>query len=136
MIAKIKWYLIGGVAFAAISLVCYLLWQLTSLSSALSASESARLQAESDKNAAVEANKANTAALQTLAWYRAIDSAKLVELSAELDTVQQKYDAKLESREKLKKENPDVKAFLGTPIPAALRVQSKPAAISSNKDNR
>lgn len=136
MIARLKWYLIGGVAFAALSFVGYLLWQLASLNGALSASESARLQAESDKNAAVEANKANTAALQTLAWYRAIDSAKLVELSAELDAIQTKYDKKLEVREQLKKDDPDVKAFLGTPIPAALRVQSKPAAIGGDKNNR
>lgn len=136
MIAKIKWYLIGGVAFAALSFVGYLLWQLASLHSDLSASEAARLQAESDKNAAVEANKANTAALQTLAWYRAIDSAKLVELSEELDTIQAKYDQKVQVREQLKKDNPDVKAFLGTPIPAALRVQSKSQAISGDKDNR
>ena len=136
MIAKIKWYLIGGVAIAALSFVGYLLWQLASLHSDLSASEAARLQAESDKNAAVEANKANTAALQTLAWYRAIDSAKLVELSTELDTIQTKYDKKLEAREQLKKDDPYVKAFLGTPIPAALRVQSKPAAIGGDKDNR
>lgn len=136
MIARLKWYLIGGVAFAALSFVGYLLWQLASLNSALSASEAARLQAESDKNAAVEANKANTAALQTLAWYRAIDSAKLVELSAELDAIQTKYDKRLEVREQLKKDDPDVKAFLGTPIPAALRVQSKPAAIGGDKNNR
>lgn len=136
MIARLKWYLIGGVAFAVLSFVGYLLWQLASLNGALSASESARLQAESDKNAAVEANKANTAALQTLAWYRAIDSAKLVELSAELDTIQTKYDKRLEVREQLKKDDPDVKAFLGTPIPAALRVQSKPAAIGGDKNNR
>lgn len=136
MIAKIKWYLIGGVAVAALSFVGYLLWQLASLNGALSASESAILQAESDKNAAVEANKANTAALQTLAWYRAIDSAKLVELSAELDAIQTKYDKRLEVREQLKKDDPDVKAFLGTPIPAALRVQSKPAAIGGDKNNR
>lgn len=136
MIARLKWYLIGGVAFAALSFVVYLLWQLASLHSDLSASEAARLQAESDKNAAVEANKANTAALQTLAWYRAIDSAKLVELSDELDAIQTKYDKKLEVREQLKKDDPDVKAFLGTPIPAALRVQSKPAAIDGDKNNR
>lgn len=136
MIARLKWYLIGGVAFAALSFVGYLLWQLASLNGALSASESARLQAESDKNAAVEANKANTAALQTLAWYRAIDSAKLVELSAELDAIQTKYDKRLEVREQLKKDDPDVKAFLGTPIPAALRVQSKPAAIGGDRNNR
>ena len=136
MIAKIKWYLIGGVAFAALSLVCYLLWQLVSLSSALSASEAARLQAESDKNQAVEANKSNTAALQTLAWYRAIDAAKLVELSTELDAIQTKYDKKLEVREQLKKDNPDVKAFLGIPIPAPLRVQSKSATVGSDKDSR
>ena len=136
MIAKIKWYLIGGVAVAALSFVGYLLWQLASLNGALSASESAIFQAESDKNAAVEANKANTAAFQTLAWYRAIDSAKLVELSAELDAIQTKYDKRLEVREQLKKDDPDVKAFLGTPIPAALRVQSKPAAIGGDKNNR
>lgn len=136
MIARLKWYLIGGVAFAALSFVGYLLWQLASLHGDLSASEAARMQAESDKNAAVEANKANTAALQTLAWYRAIDSAKLVELNTELDAIQTKYDKKLEVREQLKKDDPDVKAFLGTPIPAALRVQSKPAAIGGDKDNR
>lgn len=136
MIAKLKWYLIGGVAIAALSFVGYLLWQLASLSSALSASESARIQAESDKNEAVEANKANTAALQTLAWYRAIDSAKLVELSAELTDIQSNYDRKLEKRDQLKKDDPDVKAFLGTPIPSALRMRPDAKAISGDKNSR
>lgn len=136
MIAKLKWYLIGGVAIAALSFVGYLLWQLASVSSALSASESARFQAERDKNDAVEANKANTAALQTLAWYRAIDSAKLVELSAELTDIQANYDRKLEKRDQLKKDDPDVKAFLGTPIPSALRMHPDAKAIGGDKNSR
>ena len=136
MIAKLKWYLIGGVAIAALSFVGYLLWQLASVSSALSASEAARFQAERDKNDAVEANKANTAALQTLAWYRAIDSAKLVELSAELTDIQANYDRKLEKRDQLKKDDPDVKAFLGTPIPSALRMRPDAKAIGSDKNSR
>lgn len=124
--SKIKMYLIGGAALLALSFVSYLLWQLNSLSSDLAASQAAEKQATGERDRAIEANKLNTQALQTLAWYRAMDSAKVEQLATELQSINDKYQKSLSDREKLKKENPDVKTFLELDIPPALRrVQPK-----------
>lgn len=125
MFAKIKVYLIGGVALAALIFVGSLLWQLHSISLALSASQSAEKEATAQRDQALEANKANTEALRTLAWYRAADAARVDQLSQELESLDKKYNDSVANREKLKKENPDVKTFLELDIPPALRMQSQ-----------
>lgn len=125
MFAKIKVYLIGGVALAALIFVSSLLWQLHSISLALSASQSAEKLATAQRDQALDANKANTEALRTLAWYRAADAARVEQLSQELESLDKKYNDSVANREKLKKEHPDVKTFLELDIPPALRVQSK-----------
>ena len=124
--AKIKLYLIGGAALLALFFVSYLLWQLNSLSRDLAASQAAEKQATGERDRAIEANKLNTQALQTLAWYRAMDAAKVEQLATELESFSEKYQKSLSDREKLKKENTDVKTFLELDIPPALRrVQPK-----------
>lgn len=119
-------YLIGAAVLAAILAVSGILWQFNSLSSALSASEAGRIAATGERDAAVEANKANTAALATLAENQAINNKLLTDLSDGLDKVRANVAQISNDRTKLAQGNPDVKAFLNTPVPAAMRV--RPAA--------
>lgn len=121
MFSQFKAYLIGGVALAALSFVGWILWLLFSTSAALSASQLAEKSATEQRDQAIEANKVNTAALQTLAWYRAMDAAKVEQLATELQSINDRYHAAINDREKLKKEDPNVKAFLELDIPTALR---------------
>jgi len=121
-----KAYIIAGGLLLALALVSGILWQFHSLSSALSASEAGRIAATGERDQAIEANKANTAALAQLAFNQAINNKLLTDLSADLDKVKLDVGKISTDRTKLAQGNPDVKAFLNTPVPAALRV--RPAA--------
>lgn len=123
MFAQFKLYIIGGATIVALAFVSYLLWQLSALSGQLSASESQRIAATGERDRAVEANKANTAALQTLAANQALNNAILTGLSANLDKVRADISKVGSDRNNLAKANPDVKAFLDTPVPAAMRLR-------------
>lgn len=116
-------YLIAGAMLAAF--VSYLLWQLWAVSSALSASEQATIAATSERDRVIESNIANTEALRTLAANQALNNKYLTELAADLDKVQVKLADRTAARNKIEKEHPDVKSYLDTPIPAALRMSAE-----------
>lgn len=122
MIDKVKTYLAVGAAIAAFSVFGWLMWQNAALSSQLSASQAAEKQATSQRDAAIEANKQNTEALQTLARYRALDNALFNQLQADFAKWDEKFDKSQKTRDELKRTDPDVKTFLDMPVPAALRM--------------
>lgn len=132
MINELKSYVAVGVAFAALSAFGGLLWLNGNLRADLSASESARKEATSQRDAAIEANAKNTEALAILATYRALDNALLLKLQEDMVKWDEKLDAAKKSRDDLKRSDPDVKTFLDLPIPAALRVPKQAAGNSKN----
>lgn len=122
MIDKVKSYLAVGAAIAAFSAFSWLLWQNAGLSAQLSAAQAAESLATSRLDAAIEANKQNTEALQTLARYRALDNALFNQLQADFAKWDEKFKASQKNRDELKRTDPDVKTFLDMPVPAALRM--------------
>lgn len=133
MFGTAKAYIIAGGLILALALVSGILWQFHSLSSALSASEAGRIAATGERDQAIEANKANTAALAQLAVNQALNNKLLTDLSAGLDKVTLDMAKITSDRNKLAQVNPDVKAFLNTPVPAAMRV--RPAGSKNSIQN-
>lgn len=116
-------YLLGGAAIAVLALLSGLLWQLHSTSSALSASEASALALTGERDRAVAINESNTAALAELARLRAIDSAQIKQLAVDFQVLEQKTLARAAERKQIAESNPEVKAFLDTPVPTALRMR-------------
>lgn len=133
MFAQFRLYFIAGAAVLALGIVGAILWQFHSLSSALSASEAARIAATDERDQAIDANKANTAALAQLAMSQALNNKLLTDLSDGLDKVRADVGKISTDRTKLAQANPDVKAFLNTPVPPAMRV--RPAGSKTGIQN-
>lgn len=113
-----------AVAVAILGMIGWLLWQLWAQGRELSASEAARFQIESERDELRQANRANSEALALLADMKALDDAQLVALAMQLEQITATLSKTASERKQLAEKNPDVKTFLSTPIPDALRVQN------------
>lgn len=123
MISRAKLFAILFGATVALAAVSYLLWQLWAQSQALAISEQNVANLTSERDNLLRANAANTEALATMARNRAIDDSKLTELAGELAAIQGRLNKSAEELKQLAESDPNVKAFLTTPIPDALRVR-------------
>ena len=124
MIDKIKLYFIlallaiVGAAFAAL---LYALWD-QSRDLAIAQSQVQSLTIERDQ--LVDANIQTMDALTRVASARASDNEQFKLLSDKLGKIQQQIATAQANRKKAADNDPEVKAFLSTPIPNALRVRA------------
>lgn len=128
MWAQAKLYVLGGAAIAVLAGVSWLLWLLYGLSGDLSASEAARLELKASYDSVVEANKANAKTISDLQDAKKRDDTQLTELSDALAKVKESLATKSAERDEIEAKNPDVKTFLDTDIPSALRMPAKATA--------
>lgn len=99
----------------------YLGYQNHVLSKAVATAETERDAANKALDTAADANRAQAATISQLLETQQRDSDTLISIASDVRTIKAKYAALEKDRKTLAEKNPDVKAFLSTPIPPALR---------------
>lgn len=91
------------------------------LNQAIATAESERDAANKALDTAADANRAQAATISQLLETQQRDSDTLISIASDVRTIKAKYAALEKDRKTLAEKNPDVKAFLNTPVPPALR---------------
>lgn len=91
------------------------------LNQAIATAVSERDAANKALDTAADANRAQAATISQLLETQQRDSDTLISIASDVRTIKAKYAALEKDRKTLAEKNPDVKAFLNTPVPPALR---------------
>lgn len=105
----------------------YLGYQNHALSKAIATAQSERDAANKALDTAAEANRAQAATIADLLESGRRDSDTLVGIASDLKKITATQAQMAKDRKALAEKNPDVKAYLNTPVPADLR-SLRPAA--------